>query len=349
MVQKAWLMIAKTGHEGAKQMAAFAAGEIAGCLESMGQLIAAETAYENTIAMLEGFGDRRHVAVAKANMGILRMRQRRYADALKSHFGAKEIFEELAEPSSVATSWHNIGLVFGKVGRFEDAENAYQEALAIEVRNGNKKGEATALLNLGNLYSMLGRNHDAASFLRQAIGIREVLQDTVGEGHARSNLANILIRLEDYEDARGHLNRALDCKGSGAREAERWNTFEILSRLETAVGDIAAAASARERAMNLYLAFRRSGGESHTPGARLCGDVMRAFRCGNRDMAHAALDQVEAQKPPGPAMALISALRKVLRGESDPSLAINDKLNFRDAVELQMLIDALRTEGKQSR
>jgi tetratricopeptide (TPR) repeat protein len=162
--QRAWLTMAKTGHEGAKQMAAFATGDIAGCLESMGLLNDAEAAYKSSITILEGLGDRRHVAVAKANLGILRMQQRRYADALKSHFAAKEIFEELAEPSSVATSWHNIGLVFGKVGRFEDAENAYQEALAIEVQNGNKKGEATALLNLGNLYSMLGRNHDAASF-----------------------------------------------------------------------------------------------------------------------------------------------------------------------------------------
>jgi hypothetical protein len=159
----------------------------------------------------------------------------------------------------------------------------------------------------------------------------------------------MLIRLENFEEARMHLNRALDRRESGGHGAEQWNIFEILSRLETAVGDITAAASARERAINMYLAYRRSGGESYTPGARLCGDVMQAFRCGTKNMARATLDQVEAQSPPAPALALVSALRKVLRGESDPALAINDELSIRDAVELQLLIGGLQDIGEPIR
>ncbi|MCU0755711.1 MAG: hypothetical protein MUE46_11415 [Xanthomonadales bacterium] len=67
---------------GAARMAAVAIAEQGHCLTDLGRLDEAAQAYETAIALAEQRGGQREVAVGKGQLGTVRLRQQRYAEAL---------------------------------------------------------------------------------------------------------------------------------------------------------------------------------------------------------------------------------------------------------------------------
>ncbi|MBK8261260.1 MAG: hypothetical protein IPK80_07940 [Nannocystis sp.] len=61
----------------------------------------------------------------------------------------------------------------------------------------------------------------------------------------------------------------IECKAPFGHAAEPWKTWGVLAKIETAAGDAAAAGSARARARDAFLAYRRASGENHSRAGRL--------------------------------------------------------------------------------
>jgi tetratricopeptide (TPR) repeat protein len=217
--------------------------------------------------------------------------------------------------------------------QYEAAERAYQQSLRINVQTGNRAGEALTLGQLGNLYATVGRSEDAVRFYRQAADVFVDLRDPRNEGAVRNNAAIELIRLGQFDDARLELERAITCKKPFGHAAEPWKTFDNLRQLEQALGNDAAAAEARRRAMEAYLAYRRAGGFSQTPVGEL-------FALIASDPA-AARDQLPAMRQLPGLSTVLSALEAILAGSRDPALAEDPNLPYREAAELLLLIEAL--------
>ena len=287
--------LGEAGDKDAARMASASLLEAADCLRDLGQLDEAAATYERALEELE---ERRDVAVGKLQLGTVRLLQRKHQDALDAYTEARGLVEELGEPGSVAVAWHQIGVVHQNAGQLEASEHAYQQALKIKVQRGNRSGEAASLNQLGQLYSQMGRLEEAVSFYRQAAEIYSELDDLRYEGSARNNLADKLVRLERYDEARQEILRAIECKKGFGHAAEPWKTFMILSNLERAVGDDAAAAEARGRAIELYLAYRRDGGENHNPGGRLALAVAQALDAGEVEGVAAQLAELSEGAQP---------------------------------------------------
>lgn len=159
------------------------------------------------------------------------------------------------------------------------------------------------------------------------------------EGLARNNLEIRLIKLERFEDAREEIHRAIECKRPYGHAAEPWKTWEILNDLETAVGD-PAAADARKQAMDLFLAYRRDGGENRETGGRICAMVEQAINTGQTEEIEKQLTQIAAHPETVPAGKLLaSKLKALLSGSRDPDLWEDPGVWYMDAVELRMLME----------
>lgn len=78
-----------------------------------------------------------------------------------------------------------------------------------------------------------------------------------------------MIKLKRYDDARREIERAIECDKSYGHASQPWTTYSILCNLERTVGNIEAAGHARDNAIQLYLAYRRDGGENHEKGGRI--------------------------------------------------------------------------------
>jgi tetratricopeptide (TPR) repeat protein len=334
--------LADAGDASAEHMVALAIAETGDCLLDLGRLEEAGSAYEKSAKRASKISDRRQVAVARGQLATVRMLQKRYAEALRLHSEARDTFEALGEPRHVATAWHQIGRVHEEAGQFEPAEEAYRQSLAINVRENNLAGQACSLGQLGNLYDTMGRLEEAVTFYRQAAEVHVRLKDLANEGRTRSNLADTLIKLGRYDEARQELQRAIECKKPYGHAVEPWKTWSLLEDLERATGHAEAARAARQQALQAYLAYRRAGGVSQSPVAQLFELVAQAIQQNGTREATQFLDQLAAH-PDAPAdvKALVAKLQCVLAGDRNPVLAADPELYYRDAAELELLLEQL--------
>ena len=120
-----------------------------------------------------------------------------------------------------------------------------------------------------------------------------------------------------------------------------WTTFDILHDLERAVGNPAAAAAARQRAYDAYLAYRRAGGVSQSRLAELYALVTQALTTHETTEPATTLATL-AQEPDLPAdiPPVLSALQVILAGARDPALADDPNLGYGDAAELRLLLES---------
>ena len=339
--QRRFQALADAGNTAAARMASTAITETADCLSDLGRLDEATAAYQEAIGRFEKLDDRRGMAVNKGNLGTVRMLQERYQEALAAFTEARLSFESLGDPGHVAIYWHQIGVVHRQAEQFEQAESAYRQSLAIEVREKNLAGEAASLGELGNLYDQMGRLEEAVKCHRQAADIDVRLQDQKNEGLDRNNLANTLIKLKHYDEARRELMRAIECKQPYGHAATPWTTWDILHDLEQATGDQQAAAEARQRAMEAYLAYRRDGGQSYEWGAQWCASVAEAIAQGETTaLVQQLTEYLKTQAGPR-GKAMIPKLQAILNGSRDVALADDPALFYQDAVELRLRLESL--------
>jgi tetratricopeptide (TPR) repeat protein len=311
------------------------------CLLKLGQLDAAADAYQEAIRWHEQQQDVRNVAIGKLNLGSVRLNQRRYAEALALYQEARDQFVALNEPGKVAATWDKIGIIHQEAGQFEPAEHAYLQSLAIAVRQNDWPGEAISLLGLGNLYDAINRFEEAANFYRQAAAIDRKLGNLFNEGRDCNNLANTLLKLGRYDDARRELQRAIECNKSYGHAAKPWITWATLHNLEQFTGHPAAAAQARQMAIESFIAYRQNGGENHYAGGQWCLEVAQAIHQGTAYKLAAELAQYMGPDTHPVVKARTAKLIAILAGSRDPTLADDPGLYYQDAVELRLLLESL--------
>jgi tetratricopeptide (TPR) repeat protein len=326
--------LGQDGNKSAQRMASACLTEQGDCLTGLGRLDEAAAAYEESIALAEKLCDLRQAAVGKAQLGTVRYYQKQYTEALTAYESAIQSFESLGEPTGVAAYLHQMGMVHDAYKNYPAAETAYRKSLGINIQQNNKDGEAATLNMLGELFRKMGQLEDAVTFYRQAADIYVALGDLADEGLARGNLADTFIKLKRYDDSRQEILRAIECFKPFGHTVTPWNAWHILSTIEQAQGNAAAAKDARDQAVALYMAFRRSGGGKYEYGAQLCDMVGAAIQNGARAEVEAAFGQFGGDFQP-----LIDVLRQILDGVRD--VQVVEGLFFMHEVDVRLLLAQL--------
>jgi tetratricopeptide (TPR) repeat protein len=337
--------LADAGDKSAERMAGAAITETGDCLQALGRLEDAGLAYEEGGRRAQAMEDLRGAAVAQFQLGTVRLRQKRFSEALDIYAASRELAEKLCEPQLVATAWHQTGMTHEYAGQYEPAEWAYRHSLAIKVRENDFGGQAATLNQLGGIYNIMGRLEEAVTLFRQAAELDVRLKDLAKEGMRRSNLADTLIKLHRYDEARQELWRAIECREPYGHAAELWKTWSILEDLERATGQTEAAQAARQRAIEAYLAYRRAGGVSQSNQARYFALVAQAIQEKTEERTAQQLNEMLAPDQPPFFTALVRQLQRILGGERDPALAEEPELDVLNAAELRLLLEAVVSEG----
>ncbi|GIE60835.1 tetratricopeptide (TPR) repeat protein [Actinoplanes octamycinicus] len=318
--------------------------EIGNSCVRLGRLSDAATAYEEAIELTSKAGELRDVAVNKAQLATVRLEQKRYDEALRGYRETLDTFRTMGEPLRVADSWYQIALVYQTAGQWDAAEQAHREALAIRVREDDVPGQANSLLGLGVVSANRERYQDAVAFLRQTAELRARMNDRRGEGSARGNLAQALTFLGRYDEARREIESAIARLEPFGHADEMWMAWHMAERLETAAGRAEEALAARRRARDIYLAYRRAGGESQARlGFAVAFFTQQALQHG-RGQALQALN--ESTAPEVPPWSLVKRqIRAVLAGDRARIEAGEADLDFLDAAEIRLMIEVLDRDG----
>ena len=333
------------GHETAAQMAAACLTLAGDCLRDLGRLADATGAYREAIGLS---ADERGGAAARAQLAIVLILEERYDQALAELAAARDTFEALGEASGLMAAWYNTGMAHRRAGDLAAAERAFREALAIERELGDRRGEAETLTELGVIAHARGRLDAAAGLAGDAAAIAAGLGEGDGllEARARGNAATVLLELGRLDAARREVGRTIDLEAAAGEEAsERWTAWGLLADVERAAGDAAAATAARERALALYLGYRRAGGESQAPGRELLRAAVDALVDEAEEETLPRLVALREQPDLPPRLRpLLEALSAILGGDHDPALAAHPDLSYMDAAELALLLEALDEE-----
>ncbi|HEU4833724.1 MAG TPA: tetratricopeptide repeat protein [Pyrinomonadaceae bacterium] len=311
-------------------------------LRNLGRLDEAAKAFEEQIRLGEDIGNMRGAAIGKVQLGTVRMLQGHYQEALAAQNEALQRFTQLGEPEIIAEILREIGGVYQETEDYEAAEDAYREALALEVQLGNVAGQTSTLNQLGTCYASLGRFEEAAAFYQQAVD-KSVEQSAISsEGLCRHNLAETLRRLKRFDEARQEIRRAIECKSQFGHASQLWLPWGVLAAIETDTNNLSAAADARRKAIDSYLAYRRDGGENYDEAGRISLDVTKHLLAGDNAAAASLLQQVAADPDlPGEARPFISALEAIIAGSRDRNLAGAPDLHYGMAAEILLLIETL--------
>nr|VFJ68730.1 MAG: hypothetical protein BECKDK2373B_GA0170837_12212 [Candidatus Kentron sp. DK] len=200
----------------------------------------------------------------------------------------------------------------------------------------------STLLLLGLLYDdLLGRTEEAVAFFRQAADKYTGIGDLAGEGAARSNVAITLHRLGRLAAARRECRRAIECKAGQGLDAEPWTSWAILAAIEGDDGNLAASRDAKEKAVALYLAYRRDGGENHFPQGRVALAVDRMLAAGEAKAAASFLEALLPRFEAAGVGGFIRALQRIVAGSREPILAEDPALDFSMIVEIRLLLERL--------
>jgi len=315
---------------------------------ALGQLDAAARAYHEGIRRADARGGVRAGAVARAQLSAVRLKQRRFAEALELLSRARTDFEALGEPGPLATAWHQIAMLYEQVERPRDAEYAYKESLRIEVKLGNRAGEAMTLGQLGRLYSRQGRPTDALTLYNRAVALLSAAGDLDNLSRMHNGRGITLRSLGRLDEAREALTMAAQIDEQLEHGGERWKSWGALFQLEHAAGRFEAAKNARAKVIEAYCAYRRAGG-APTEGFHLIVCEIGKLIWWHRDAAASLLRQLhtdEAPDEPQSNRLLLRVLDSIIAGNRDPALADDPDLEPLVAAELQLLLESLIAAGK---
>jgi hypothetical protein len=129
--------------------------------------------------------------------------------------------------------------------------------------------------------------------------------------------------------------------------AGSWTTWAILADVETDAGNPAAAAQAKQKAVESYLAYRRAGGENHNADGRIALAVTQPLLAGDPAAAAALLQQLAADPDAEWLRPFLQALQTIVGGSRDRRLADAPDLYYRSAAEILFLIETLEQPRSQ--
>jgi non-specific serine/threonine protein kinase len=237
---------------------------------------------------------------------------RRYEEALS-------IWQSLGDEAELANAYYNAAFSLAvpsssdegsadsdpdRIGlhRFELARDSFH-------RMGDLRGEANAVWGIGNYHYFRNYPGNGAEHFRQTLPMFREVGDLTMEAWGLHMLGTALLREGDLEEARTHIEHAIRHFHGAGDAAGLTLTFDDMSAVAVAAGDLPRAARLRGAARNL----------TTETGAGLARFVEDTFESGARPgvRSHMASDDLARYGAEGAAWTLDEAVAYALEG-SDP-------------------------------
>jgi predicted ATPase/class 3 adenylate cyclase len=231
----------------------------AATLNNLALIAAAEARWDEARGLLEEalainrqLGNRALEAVALTNLGEVIHRQGNYAEARATQEQSLKLFTALQDRWGMAGALGELGSVVADLADYQSARDLYRRSLALRRELGDKRGTAATLISIGEIEWKLNEYRSAQNLFEEALAVFRDLGDKRGVGSALNHLGNVALY-------RGNLERAADLYAeSQALRLEVGDKRDIASAynnqglLAMERGDFAAARQSLETSVKLY-------------------------------------------------------------------------------------------------
>ena len=202
----------------------------------------AEAAFQAALKHSEELSEPYWHTVSLNNLGMIRIRQFRYDEAIPLFTRAQEGFEKMDAKLYAAITLGNIAICASRLGDFEKASAAYSKVVEVQEREGAKPYLEASLGEIGNIYILQSDFGKAVPYYQRALALALEIGATSNASKWAGNLAVALSNLRQWDQAEEFNERARELK-----ELIKDTDSQTYTRLNAATiaagrGQIAAAA-----------------------------------------------------------------------------------------------------------
>ncbi|MDQ7903186.1 tetratricopeptide repeat protein [Phytohabitans sp. ZYX-F-186] len=174
-----------------------------------GQYPAAASALQRAFELYDEIGDELGVADAQTELGGVRWRLGSHAEAAAELRAALATYRKLGVRHGQARALHEMGTALWAVGAYEEALDASEQALCAFEELSDHQGAAEALHQVGGLQQLTVGYPPAIDAQRRALALYRELGDRLGEAKALAFLGAAHSHTGDYDASRKALDLAL--------------------------------------------------------------------------------------------------------------------------------------------
>ncbi|MFC9258654.1 cyclophane-containing RiPP biosynthesis TPR protein HaaT [Streptomyces hydrogenans] len=242
---------------------------LAGALAELGVVRRFMAAYPEAIEALneavteyEAVGEKRGKADALNQVGIVWYMIANNEASARAQIDALALYRELGDPLGQANALADLGMVRRQTSQFDAAVEAQSEALSIYRELGDRYGEANSLRDLGIVHCLLGEYGPAAQRHREALNIYRELDDRVHQAYALNELGVVQRLTDDLTGAREAHTQALEYFTELGERFGRTNSIRHLGVLARLDGNVTEAIQLLGDALDSYRDLGSRGGEA---------------------------------------------------------------------------------------
>ena len=307
-------------------------------LREMGKYDYARASYEVSLAIKKEIGgDPRGEAVIQGQLGTLALVQNNLTEAVHRYKEARDIFQQLNEPTMEAVAWHQLGITFQELHQWENAEQAFRQSAKIREFQGligGLNGAVATWNHLAILSKDMGKLEESEDWYHKAIKADRENGDKVLLLQHLNNFANLLQMLPDrLTEAQQVAEESLVIKQTlDPAVAQIWNTYSILAEISDKQGDPAKAKEYRHLSRTTRANFAGTEYELRQH-AQLIDGVARAI---NDAEVRQQLES-EMENAPSEWQNLNAAIRQILNGQRNEDILCEGL----DAIDSQIVLAIL--------
>ncbi len=159
------------------------------------------------------------------------------------------VAERLGDKKEVATAWQNLGVVHFAEKRYRQAWESYQNSLAINEELGRKTEAARLLTSIGLVQSAMGQPEASLAYFQRGLKIHEDLGDKISVAGVLDNIAELHLERGNYGLASENYRKALAIYIEAGVTDVVANQLRKLAELEYEQGNDQAALDLYHRAL----------------------------------------------------------------------------------------------------
>jgi len=336
-------------------------GQCAKILMVAGRYDEADARYDRALAAARHAGDKNLEGSLLQNQGALASDRNSLQRAAQLYQQALELFRAAGDQGSMMRTYNLLGIVEFRANRLSEARGWYEKSHELAVQLKDQVGLGQAAQNIGIVWQregdiaseqgdeLLARKYfeEACHSVEESLRVWQAQKDKPNEAASWGQLARNHLLLGDLAIAERHAHEARQIHESlGLKEG--WLTYNTLSEIAHARGDLTAAAEWAKKRDDLDAELeRRAGGGGGLPAQMLQALQALTFACaqagfGEGDLGpgeEEALARLDGFAAPFPEFAAF--LRQIASGQVAP---IPDGL----PVELREWVEGLVREIRQA-
>jgi eukaryotic-like serine/threonine-protein kinase len=218
-------------------------------LNRLGQLDAADAAFEEAHALYSGAGDRLSAGLALQGRGGVMLAQGRLAEARAMNERYLAVLREIGCRTCEPGALVNLAAVLEMQGQLEAARAMYGEALALRRETGDELGELRGRLAIATVSLKQGDLTAAASMAQELPEAFERFRDRASAGRTQLLLAQRSLAAGELTEARAQAAEALEGLSQISHKGAAAQARLTLAALALEEGDAATAAGLAQESL----------------------------------------------------------------------------------------------------